>query len=84
MIKGVINHHLSQKERVLLIYLEIKLLDLGISVVYKILLRARPSSGKLYGHFLHDTLLYARYLCSRDALGQARRATIGYLVYKIR
>ena len=33
--------------------------------------------------------LYARYLCSRDALGlkawqpvgQARRATIGYLVY---
>ena len=35
-------------------------------------------------------LLYARYLCSRDALGlkakqpagQARRATIGYLVYK--
>ena len=29
--------------------------------------------------------LYARYLCSRDALqpvGQARRATIGYLVYK--
>ena len=32
--------------------------------------------------------LYARYLCSRDALGlkagQARRATIGYLVYKNR
>ena len=27
-------------------------------------------------------LLYAKYLCSRDALGQARRATIGYLVYK--
>ena len=35
--------------------------------------------------------LYARYLCSRDALGlkaeqpvgQARRATIGYLVYTI-
>ena len=33
--------------------------------------------------------LYARYLCSRDALGrpsaagQARRATIGYLVYKV-
>ena len=31
--------------------------------------------------------LYARYLCSRDALGlkagQARRATIGYLVYKL-
>ena len=26
--------------------------------------------------------LYSRYLCSRDALGQARRATIGYLVYK--
>ena len=36
---------------------------------------------------LHDkNPLYARYLCSRDALGlkagQARRATIGYLVYK--
>ena len=35
-----------------------------------------------------DLWLYARYLCSRDALGlkpvgQARRATIGYLVYKI-
>ena len=36
--------------------------------------------------------MYARYLCSRDALGlkaeqpvgQARRATIGYLVYKIK
>ena len=31
--------------------------------------------------------MYARYLCSRDALGlkaeQARRATIGYLVYKL-
>ena len=26
--------------------------------------------------------LYARYLCSRDALGQARRATIRYLVYE--
>ena len=39
---------------------------------------------------LHTNPLYARYLCSRDALGlraeqpvgQARRATIGYLVYK--
>ena len=38
----------------------------------------------------HAHSLYARYLCSRDALGlkaeqpvgQARRATIGYLVYK--
>ena len=38
-----------------------------------------------------NTILYARYLCSRDALGlkaeqpagQARPATIGYLVYKI-
>ena len=33
-----------------------------------------------------EQVLYARYLCSRDALGlkagQARRATIGYLVYK--
>ena len=35
-----------------------------------------------------STSLYARYLCSPDALGlkagQARRATIGYLVYKVR
>ena len=35
-----------------------------------------------------DDVLYARYICSRDALGlkpvgQARRATIGYLVYKM-
>ena len=29
----------------------------------------------------HYTPLYARYLYSRDALGQARRETIGYLVY---
>ena len=26
--------------------------------------------------------LYARYLCSRDALGLKAGATIGYLVYK--
>ena len=51
----------------------------------------------IYFSFYRKTLqhwctysLYARYLCSRDALGlkakqpvgQARRATIGYLVYK--
>ena len=31
--------------------------------------------------FVYKITLYARYLCSRDALGLAR-ATIGYLVYK--
>ena len=41
----------------------------------------RPSASREQRY-----LLYARYLCSHDALGlkagQARRATIGYLVYK--
>ena len=41
-----------------------------------------PSLHENLPFFILITLLYARYLCSRDALGQARRATIGYLVYK--
>ena len=56
---------------------------------------ARPSARATIGYLVYNlsartsksllqTRLYARYLCSRDALsrpGQARRVTIGYIVY---
>ena len=45
--------------------------------------QARATTGILYKIHMLTEFLYARYLCSRDALGQARRATIGYLVYKL-
>ena len=58
--------------------------------VCKIPLLARALGIKAKQARARDDRLYARYLCSRDALGlkaeqpvgQARRATIGYRVYK--
>ena len=53
---------------------------------FTILLQLRCNKNRIQ-LFARDKWLYARYLCSRDALGlKARpsaRATIGYLVYKI-